>query len=122
MLFDTPTFFAFLAAVTLCYWCLAFRNQNKFLLVASYFFYGWWDWRFQCLMIDRTTASTYFFAHWSKWQADKGFVRQGVMILAVPNFRDLAARIADQGPHVNDPVIIVDRARQRLPDLAELSH
>jgi hypothetical protein len=71
--------------------------------------------------LDRTTASTYLFAHWSKWQADKGFIRQCVMILAVPNFRDLAARIADHGPHVNDPAIILDRARQRLPDLAELS-
>ena len=71
--------------------------------------------------LDRTTASTYLFAHWSKWQADKGFIRQCVMILAVPNFRELAARIADHGPHVNDPAIIVERARQRLPDLAELS-
>ena len=71
--------------------------------------------------LDRTTASTYFFAHWSKWQADKGFIRQCVMILAIPNFRDLAARIADHGPHVNDSAIILDKARQRLPDLAELS-
>jgi hypothetical protein len=71
--------------------------------------------------LDRTTASTYFFAHLSKWQADKGFIRQCVMILAIPNFRDLAARIADHGPHVNDPTIILERARQRLPDLAELS-
>jgi hypothetical protein len=71
--------------------------------------------------LDRTTASTYFFAHWSKWQADKGFIRQCVMILIVPNFRNLAARIADHGPHVNDPAVIVNRARQRLPDLAELS-
>ncbi len=61
MLFDTPIFFAFLAAVTLCYWCLTFRDQNKFLLVASYFFYGWWDWRFLCLMIASTLID-YFIA------------------------------------------------------------
>src|SRR3989442_414480 len=61
MLFDTPIFFAFLAAVTLCYWCLDFRNQNRFLLVASYFFYGWWDWRFLCLMIA-STCIDYFVA------------------------------------------------------------
>ncbi len=54
MLFDTPVFFVFLCAVTLCYWCLKFRAQNKFLLVASYIFYGWWDWRFLCLMIGST--------------------------------------------------------------------
>ena len=71
--------------------------------------------------IDRTTASTYLFAHWSNWQADKGFIRQCVMILAIPNFRDLAARIADHGPHVNDPAQLVAGARHRLPELAELS-
>src|SRR5258706_15137646 len=31
--------------------------------------------------LDRTTATTYLFAHWSRWQADKGFIRQCVMIL-----------------------------------------
>src|SRR5947209_7542572 len=72
--------------------------------------------------IDRTTASTYLFAHWSNWQADKGFIRQCVMILAIPNFRDLAARIADHGPHVNDPAQLLAGAQQRLPELAELSH
>jgi D-alanyl-lipoteichoic acid acyltransferase DltB (MBOAT superfamily) len=61
MLFDTPIFFVFLVAVVLCYWCLGFRNQNKFLLVASYFFYGWWDWRFLCLMIASTVID-YFIA------------------------------------------------------------
>jgi hypothetical protein len=71
--------------------------------------------------IDRTTASTYLFAHWSNWQADKGFIRQCVMILAIPNFRELAARIADHGPHVNDPAQLLAGAQQRLPELAELS-
>jgi len=54
MLFDTPIFFLFLCLTVLCYWCLNFRAQNKFLLIASYFFYGWWDWRFLCLMIAST--------------------------------------------------------------------
>jgi hypothetical protein len=71
--------------------------------------------------LDRTTASSYVFAHWSKWQADKGFIRQCVMILIVPKFRDLAGRIADHGPHVNDPNELVGAAQQRLPQLAELS-
>src|ERR1700736_3707171 len=61
MLFDTPIFFLFLCVVVLCYWCLEFPNQNKFLLVASYFFYGWWDWRFLCLMIGSTIID-YFIA------------------------------------------------------------
>ena len=61
MLFDTPVFFLFLCLTVLCYWCLKFRAQNKFLLVASYFFYGWWDWRFLCLMIASTLID-YFIA------------------------------------------------------------
>ena len=61
MLFDTPIFFVFLCGVVCCYWCLGFRNQNRFLLVASYFFYGWWDWRFLCLMIASTIID-YFIA------------------------------------------------------------
>src|ERR1700693_2112369 len=49
--------------------------------------------------LDRTTASNYFFAHWSNWLGDKAYIRQCVMILLVPNFRELAARIADHGSH-----------------------
>src|SRR5256714_6884649 len=51
MLFDSPTYFIFLIPVVLVYWPLNRRMQNVFLLCASYFFYGWWDWRFLALMI-----------------------------------------------------------------------
>jgi len=61
MLFDTPIYLLFLCLVTMCYWRLGFRNQNRFLLVASYLFYGWWDWRFLCLMIASTVID-YFIA------------------------------------------------------------
>jgi hypothetical protein len=61
MLFDTPIYIAFLCCVVLAYWCLGFRNQNRFLLVASYLFYGWWDWRFRCSMIGSTVID-YFIA------------------------------------------------------------
>lgn len=56
MLFDSPVFFLFLTIVVAVYWRLPWRKQNIFLLVASYFFYGWWDWRFLFLM----AASTWF--------------------------------------------------------------
>jgi alginate O-acetyltransferase complex protein AlgI len=55
MLFDSPTYFIFLIPVVLIYWRLNRREQNIFLLLASYFFYGWWDWRFLALMIGSTT-------------------------------------------------------------------
>jgi alginate O-acetyltransferase complex protein AlgI len=54
MLFDTPVYFVFLALVALAYWRLRWRAQNVLLLAASYFFYGWWDWRFLLLMIGST--------------------------------------------------------------------
>ena len=71
--------------------------------------------------LDKTTASTYLFAHWSNWLADKGFIRQDVLILMVPNFRELAARIADHAPHINDPSLLLGMAQQRLPELHDLA-
>src|SRR4029077_7800695 len=56
MLFDSPVYFLFLIPVVLLYWRLSHRAQNVFLLFASYFFYGWWDWRFLALMIGSTTV------------------------------------------------------------------
>jgi D-alanyl-lipoteichoic acid acyltransferase DltB (MBOAT superfamily) len=55
MLFDSPAYFLFLIPVVWLYWRLNHRGQNIFLLLASYFFYGWWDWRFLVLMIGSTT-------------------------------------------------------------------
>jgi hypothetical protein len=54
MLFDTPVYFVFLALVVVAYWRLRWRAQNALLLAASYFFYGWWDWRFLLLMLGST--------------------------------------------------------------------
>src|ERR1700676_2948230 len=56
MLFDSPAYFVFLIPVVLIYWRLNRREQNTLLLLASYFFYGWWDWRFLGLMVCSTTA------------------------------------------------------------------
>jgi hypothetical protein len=46
MLFNSLTFLAFMALVLAVYPRLRFRGQNAFLLAASYYFYGSWDWRF----------------------------------------------------------------------------
>ncbi len=59
MLFDTPVFFVFLTIVVACYWLLGWRKQNVFLLFASYFFYGWWDWRFLSLIVISTVVDFY---------------------------------------------------------------
>ena len=56
MFFDSTIYLIFLMVVVLIYWRLPFRPQNGFLLFASYFFYGWWDWRFLFLMAASTLA------------------------------------------------------------------
>jgi D-alanyl-lipoteichoic acid acyltransferase DltB (MBOAT superfamily) len=56
MFFDSTAYVLFLTVVTLLYWRLDFRKQNWFLLAASYFFYGWWDWRFLLLMAVSTAG------------------------------------------------------------------
>ena len=53
MLFNSIDFAIFLPVVFLIYWFVVSKNlklQNAFLLIASYFFYGWWDWRFLSLI------------------------------------------------------------------------
>ena len=52
MLFNSFEFMLFLPVVFLLYW-FVFRPrkmQNLFLVIASYVFYGWWDWRFLFLI------------------------------------------------------------------------
>jgi D-alanyl-lipoteichoic acid acyltransferase DltB (MBOAT superfamily) len=57
MLFNTLAFWIFFAVVLGVYLLLRRRRpQNVFLLLASYFFYGCWDWRFLALLLVSTTA------------------------------------------------------------------
>lgn len=63
MFFDTPVYLLFLTVVVLTYWRLGWRSQNVLLLAASYFFYGWWDWRFLGLIFISTVVD-YFCAHY----------------------------------------------------------
>lgn len=62
MLFDTPIYLLFLTIIVVLYWRLPWRSQNVALVVASYFFYGWWDWRFLSL-IAISTVVDYWCAH-----------------------------------------------------------
>lgn len=57
MLFNSIDFAIFLPIVFLLYWFVANRNlklQNLLIVVASYLFYGWWDWRFLSLILFST--------------------------------------------------------------------
>lgn len=53
MLFNSYTFAIFLPIVFILYWFLLSKDvkkQNMFLVLASYVFYGWWDYRFLSLI------------------------------------------------------------------------
>jgi D-alanyl-lipoteichoic acid acyltransferase DltB (MBOAT superfamily) len=57
MLFNSIDFAIFLPVVFLIYWFALGgkrKSQNYLLLLASYVFYGWWDWRFLGLMLFST--------------------------------------------------------------------
>ena len=57
MLFNSINFAIFLPIVFLIYWFIVYKNvknQNIFIVIASYIFYGWWDWRFLFLIIIST--------------------------------------------------------------------
>jgi len=65
MLFNSLTFLLFLPIVFVCYWLLRGNRkwQNAFTLVASYVFYGWWDWRF-VFLIAGVSLMTYGVGQW----------------------------------------------------------
>jgi D-alanyl-lipoteichoic acid acyltransferase DltB (MBOAT superfamily) len=57
MLFNSIDFAIFLPIVFLLYWFVVnktIRLQNLFIVIVSYVFYGWWDWRFLSLIIFST--------------------------------------------------------------------
>ena len=67
MLFNSLEFLIFLPIVFLLYWFVfdyalskckhQLLLQNLFVVVASYIFYGWWDWRFLILIAITTILS-----------------------------------------------------------------
>jgi len=57
MLFNSIDFAIFLPIVFILYWFITNKNlrlQNFLIVIASYVFYGWWDWRFLSLIIFST--------------------------------------------------------------------
>ncbi len=57
MLFNSIDFAIFLPIVFILYWFVVNRNlklQNLLIVLASYVFYAWWDWRFLSLILFST--------------------------------------------------------------------
>ncbi len=70
MFFNSLSFSVFLPLVFLFYWSLgqnSKRTQNTILIIASYYFYSCWDWRFLFLLIFST-----FLDFFTALQIEKG--------------------------------------------------
>ena len=66
MLFNSYEFLIFLPIVFILYWFVFNKKlsvQNGLILVASYFFYGWWSWKFMGLLMASTMLD-YFYGFW----------------------------------------------------------
>ena len=65
MLFNSLEFLIFFPVVFIAYWALKdkLRLQNILILVTSYFFYGWWDWRFLSLILY-SSITDYYIGLW----------------------------------------------------------
>jgi D-alanyl-lipoteichoic acid acyltransferase DltB (MBOAT superfamily) len=54
MLFNSFIFLVFFAVCFMLFWIGMSKKKgvwNEFLLLSSYFFYAWWDWRFLGLVV-----------------------------------------------------------------------
>lgn len=84
MLFNSLEFAIFFPFIFLLYWFLMGKSlkwQNILLLVASYFFYGCWDWRFLFLLAFSTLLD--YYSGIAIYNADKKKNKKTWLILSV---------------------------------------
>jgi D-alanyl-lipoteichoic acid acyltransferase DltB (MBOAT superfamily) len=85
MNFNSSEFFVFLGVVLPLTWLLRrARYQNVVLLVTSYVFYAWWDWRFVGLILFSTFAN-YFLAHGIERNPEKRTKKRLLFVCIVVN-------------------------------------
>jgi alginate O-acetyltransferase complex protein AlgI len=64
MSFVSLDFLGFFAIIFILYYAIpVVRVQNLLIVISSYFFYGWWDWRFLPLLIG-ISLTNYVTAIW----------------------------------------------------------
>ena len=81
MIFNSLAFAIFLPIVLALYYVLPFKWQNRMLLVASLFFYAWWDWRFLGLLA--LTILIDFYASHAVYRATTHKRKKQWMLLSV---------------------------------------
>lgn len=60
MVFNSLTFLVFIALFFPAYFLTKGRMRTWVCLIASYIFYGWWDWRFLSLIVFSTVLDWWF--------------------------------------------------------------
>lgn len=84
MLFNSIDFALFLPIVFVLYWFVTNRNlklQNVLILVASYIFYGWWDYRFLSLLVFSTLVD--YFVGWGLLSQQNQLKRRLLLTLSI---------------------------------------
>ena len=82
MLFNSFIFFIFLGIVLPIFYSLPSKTgKNVFLLLASYFFYGYWDWRFCSLLLISTDVDLFIGKTLHKQEDEK--VRKRLLTLSL---------------------------------------
>ncbi|MEM7658976.1 MAG: MBOAT family O-acyltransferase [Bacteroidota bacterium] len=84
MLFNSFEFALFLPLIFFLYWFVFKSNlkmQNALIVLASYVFYGWWDWRFLGLIFASSVAD--FIIGQRLFDSDKEKTRKFYLILSL---------------------------------------
>jgi len=100
--FATFEFVVFMVCVYLPYLAMNHRQQNYFLLAASYFFYGFWDWRFLSLILFSTAVN--YFVGLALQQTQEVKKRRGYLIIALVTSLGILAVFKYFGFFVNSMV------------------
>ena len=90
MLLNSIEFAVFLPIVFAIYWLLRknMKWQNVLLLLASYVFYAWWDWRFLLLLVGLSVAaygSGMLIERSRKWKVESGKLKVSAKFWMVTN-------------------------------------
>ena len=81
MLFNSVQFMVFFVVVYTLYIALPHKGQNRLLLVASYFFYGMWDWRFLLLLVASTVID--YLCSLGIGRSEKPRVRRALLLVSL---------------------------------------
>jgi len=84
VIFNSFDFLFFFFTVLLLYWGplrKSLRGQNLLLLVVSYVFYGWWDWRFLSLLFLNSLID--YFAALGIQATNSPSTRRGLLLLSL---------------------------------------